>query len=195
MWGPGCQCRGLLPTPGGGAILGGWVLPWVGGSPGKALTPPLPPGLDKKMTVSYFSSLLRCSNLNVQNSESVQKTSKVPKNLVFEVSNLFLNFQNGPFFFLLRLLCYCGGHPSPPTQNHVPSLLVTFVECSPRSKVVRSAAEREYGTRERIIVVVTSPYQENHAGAHTSAHGFVLESASPAWIRIVHLGAGGHGQP
>ena len=51
--------------------------------------------------------------------------------------------------------------------------------------------------RERIIVVVRSPCQDNYpADAHTSAHKSVLESANPAWIRSVHLDAPGqrHGQ-
>ena len=51
--------------------------------------------------------------------------------------------------------------------------------------------------RERIIVVVKSPCQENYpADAHPSAHKSVLESANPAWTRSVHLDAPGqpHGQ-
>ena len=44
--------------------------------------------------------------------------------------------------------------------------------------------------RERVIVVVRSPYQENNpAGAHTGAHKSLLESANPAWTRSVHLDA------
>ena len=46
--------------------------------------------------------------------------------------------------------------------------------------------------RERIIVVVRSPGQENYpADVHTSAHKSVLESANPAWTRSVHLDAPG----
>ena len=51
--------------------------------------------------------------------------------------------------------------------------------------------------RERIIVVVRSPCQENYpADAHTSAHKSVLELANPAWTWSVHLDAPGqrHGQ-
>ena len=51
--------------------------------------------------------------------------------------------------------------------------------------------------RERIIVVVGSPRQENYpADAHPSAHKSVLELAGPAWTRSVHLDAPGqrHGQ-
>ena len=52
-------------------------------------------------------------------------------------------------------------------------------------------------SRERIIVVVRSPCQENYpADAHPSAHKSVLESANPALTRSVHLDAPGqrHGQ-
>ena len=51
--------------------------------------------------------------------------------------------------------------------------------------------------RERIIVVVRRPCQENYpADAPPSAHKSVLESANPAWTRSVHLDAPGqrHGQ-
>ena len=51
--------------------------------------------------------------------------------------------------------------------------------------------------RERIIVVVRNPCQENYpADAHPSALKSVLESANPAWTRSVHLDAPGqrHGQ-
>ena len=59
--------------------------------------------------------------------------------------------------------------------------------------------EREQGKekRERIIVVVRSPCQENYpVDAHPSALKSVLESANPAWTRSVHLDAPGqrHGQ-
>ena len=48
--------------------------------------------------------------------------------------------------------------------------------------------EKETTKGERIIVVVRSPCQENYpADAHPSAHKSVLESANPAWTRIVHL--------
>ena len=65
-------------------------------------------------------------------------------------------------------------------------------------KTVRSA-EGEQGKekRERIIVVVRSPCQENYpADAHPSALKSVLELANPAWTRSVHLDAPGqrHGQ-
>ena len=46
--------------------------------------------------------------------------------------------------------------------------------------------------RERIIVVVRSPCQENYpADAHPSALKSVLESANPAWTRSVYLDAPG----
>ena len=69
----------------------------------------------------------------------------------------------------------------------------------PRSpKTVQSAeGEQGKGKRERSIVVVRSPCQENYpADAHPSAHKSVLESASPARTRSVHLDAPGqqHGQ-
>ena len=51
--------------------------------------------------------------------------------------------------------------------------------------------------RERIIVVVRSPCQENYpADAHTIAHKSVLESTNPAWTWSVHLDGPGprHGQ-
>ena len=64
----------------------------------------------------------------------------------------------------------------------------------PRSpKMVQSAEEGKGKVkRERIVVVVRSPCQENPAGAHTGAH----KSANPAWTRSVHLDAPGqrHGQ-
>ena len=51
------------------------------------------------------------------------------------------------------------------------------------------------GQRERIIVVVRSPCQENYpADAHTGAHKSVLELATPAWTRSVHLDAPGQQQ-
>ena len=56
-------------------------------------------------------------------------------------------------------------------------------------KTVQST-EREQGKekRERIIVVVRSPCQENYpADAHPSALKSVLESANPAQTRSVHL--------
>ena len=68
----------------------------------------------------------------------------------------------------------------------------------PQTKTVQSA-EGEQGKekRERIIVVVRSPCQENYpADAHPSALKSVLESANPAWTWSVHLDAPGqrHGQ-
>ena len=51
--------------------------------------------------------------------------------------------------------------------------------------------------RDRIIVVVRRPPQENYpADAHPSALKSVLESANPAWTRSAHLDAPGqrHGQ-
>ena len=69
----------------------------------------------------------------------------------------------------------------------------------PRSPQTVQSAEGEEGKekRERIIVVVRSPCQENYpADAHPSVHKSVLESANPAWTRSVHLDAPGqqHGQ-
>ena len=69
----------------------------------------------------------------------------------------------------------------------------------PRSPKTVQSAEGEQGKekRERIIVVVGSPCQENYpADAHPSALKAVLESANPAWTRRVHLDAPGqrHGQ-
>ena len=69
----------------------------------------------------------------------------------------------------------------------------------PRSPKTVQSAEGEEGKekRERIIVVVRSPCQENYpADAHPSAHKSVLESANPAWTRSVHLDTPGqrHGQ-
>ena len=68
--------------------------------------------------------------------------------------------------------------------------------CLPTT-VQSAEGEERKGKRERIIVVVRSPFQENHpADAHPSAHKSVLESAKPAWTRSVHLDAPGqrHGQ-
>ena len=66
-------------------------------------------------------------------------------------------------------------------------------------KTVQSAeGEEGQGKRERIIVVVRSPYQENCPGdAHPSAHKSELESANPAWTPSVHPDARDqrHGQP
>ena len=69
----------------------------------------------------------------------------------------------------------------------------------PRSPKTVQSAEGEEGKekRERIIVVVRSPCQENYpADAHPSALKSVLEWADPAWTRSVHLDAPGqrHGQ-
>ena len=68
--------------------------------------------------------------------------------------------------------------------------------CSP--KMVQSAeGSKGKDKRERIIVVVTSPCQENYpADAHTSVHKSVLELANLAWTWSVHLDAPGqpHGQ-
>ena len=69
----------------------------------------------------------------------------------------------------------------------------------PRSPKMVQSAEGEQGKekREKIIVVVRSPCQENYpADAHPSALKSVLESANPAWTRSVHLDAPGqrHGQ-
>ena len=58
----------------------------------------------------------------------------------------------------------------------------------PRSpKTVQSAEGEEGKERERIIVVVRSPCQENYpADAHPSALKSVLESANPAWTWPPH---------
>ena len=69
----------------------------------------------------------------------------------------------------------------------------------PRSPKTLQSAEGGEGKdkRERIIVVVRSPCQENYpADAHPSTHKSVLESANPAWTGSVHLDAPGqrHGQ-
>ena len=69
----------------------------------------------------------------------------------------------------------------------------------PRSPKTVQSAEGGEGKekRERIIVVVKSPCQENYpADAHPSAHKLVLESANPACTWSVHLDAPGlwHGQ-
>ena len=69
----------------------------------------------------------------------------------------------------------------------------------PRSPKTVQSAEGGEGKdkRERMIVVVRSPCQENDpADAHPSAHKSVWESANPAWTRSVHLDAPGqrHGQ-
>ena len=64
----------------------------------------------------------------------------------------------------------------------------------PRSPQTVQSAEGEEGKekRERIILVVRSPCQENHpADAHPSAHKSVLESVNPAWTLSVHLDAPG----
>ena len=61
----------------------------------------------------------------------------------------------------------------------------------------QTAEEQGKEERERNIVVVRSPCQENYpADAHPSALKSVLESANPAWTRRVHLDAPGqrHGQ-
>ena len=48
--------------------------------------------------------------------------------------------------------------------------------------------------RERIIVVVPSPCQENDpADALTGAHKSLLVSANPAWTRSVHVPTSGGG--
>ena len=80
--------------------------------------------------------------------------------------------------------------PDPPPRSPKPRL---------RSPKMVQSAEGEQGKekRERIIVVVRSPCQENYpADAHPSALKSVLESANPAWTRSVHLDAPGqrHGQ-
>ena len=62
----------------------------------------------------------------------------------------------------------------------------------PRSRKTVQSTEGGEGKdkRERIIVVVRSPRQENYpANAHPSAHKLVLESANPAWTRSVRLDA------
>ena len=69
----------------------------------------------------------------------------------------------------------------------------------PRSPKTLQSAEGGEGKdkKQRIIVVVRSPCQENNpADAHPSAHKSVLKSANPAWTRSVHLDAPGqwHGQ-
>ena len=69
----------------------------------------------------------------------------------------------------------------------------------PRSPKTVQSAEGGEGKdkRERIIVVVRSPCQENYpADAHPSALKLVLESANLAWTRSVHLDTPGqrHGQ-
>ena len=69
----------------------------------------------------------------------------------------------------------------------------------PRSPKTVQSTEGGEGKekRERIIVVVRSPCQDNYpADAHPSAHKSVLESANPACTRSVHLDAPGqrHGQ-
>ena len=67
---------------------------------------------------------------------------------------------------------------------------------SPKTVQIAEGGEGK-GKRERIIVVVRSPCQENYpANVHPSAHKSVLESANPAWTRSVHLDAPGqqHGQ-
>ena len=64
----------------------------------------------------------------------------------------------------------------------------------PRSLKMVQSAEGGEGKekRERIIVVVRSPCQENYsADAYPSAHKSVLESANPAWTRSAHLDAPG----
>ena len=63
--------------------------------------------------------------------------------------------------------------------------------------VQSAGGEQGKEKRERIIVVVRSPCQENYpADAHPSARKSVLESANAAWTRSVHLDAPGqrHGQ-
>ena len=89
-------------------------------------------------------------------------------------------------------------HPNLPngTQPHPPP---PPPQGRPRSPKTVQSAEGGEGKdkRERIIVVVRSPCQENYpADAHPSAHKSVLESANPAWTRNVHLDAPGqqHGQ-
>jgi hypothetical protein len=65
-------------------------------------------------------------------------------------------------------------------------------------KLVQSAeGGKGNDQRERIIVVVRTPCQENYPeDAHTGAHKSVLGSANPAWTWSVHLDAPGqrHGQ-
>ena len=67
------------------------------------------------------------------------------------------------------------------------------VRGKPHSQKMVQSAEGGKGKdrRERIIVAVGSPCQENPADAHTGAHKSVLESANPAWTRSVHLDAPG----
>ena len=62
----------------------------------------------------------------------------------------------------------------------------------PRSPKTVQSAEGEEGKekRERIIVVVRSPCQENYP-AHSSTLKSLLESANPAWTWSVHLDAPG----
>ena len=67
----------------------------------------------------------------------------------------------------------------------------------PRSPKTVQSAEGGEGNdkREKIIVVVRSPCQENYpADAHPSTHKSVLESANPAWTLSVHLDAPGQWQ-
>ena len=69
----------------------------------------------------------------------------------------------------------------------------------PRSPKTVQSAKGEQGRekRERIIVVVRSPCQDNYpTDRHPSAPKSVLESANPAWTWSVHLGTHGqrHGQ-
>ena len=69
----------------------------------------------------------------------------------------------------------------------------------PRTPKLVQSAEGGKGNdqRERIIVVVRTPCQENYPeDAHTGAHKSVLGSANPAWTWSVHLDAPGqrHGQ-
>ena len=83
--------------------------------------------------------------------------------------------------------------PPPPEPRRVTG------QGRPRSPKTVQSAKGEQGKekRERIIVVVRSPCQENYpADAHPSVLKSVLESANPAWTRSVHLDAPGqrHGQ-
>ena len=73
------------------------------------------------------------------------------------------------------------------------------IKSPPALLKMMQSAEGGKGTdkRERIIVVVRSPCQENNpADAHTNVHKSVLESANPAWTQSLHLDAPGqrHGQ-
>ena len=81
------------------------------------------------------------------------------------------------------------------TRTHLVRLSTSSV---PKALLWQSAEGGEgKDKRERIIVVVRSPCQENYlADAHPSTHKSVLESANLAWTRIVHLDAPGqwHGQ-